>query len=154
MIQEIIEFIERQPQAIARLFARYDIQAEPTPKNVGNAITVIRRPFVDDMLDLMHLNEQSGFNDDNGNPVTFTRVVDGLSRVALGASNIARDVQGKQRLLSTRNGYQVDPRGYADRDSYDDYNYGSDRILGINKTLFMILAGVALLAAIMYSTKK
>jgi hypothetical protein len=151
LIDEIVNFIERSPQAIARLFARHDIQAAPTPKNVGNAITVIRRPFVDDLLDLMHLNEQSGFNDDNGQPVTFSRVVDGLARLSLGASNITKDVQGKPHLLATRNGFMVDGRRYED--DQEDY-YQTDRIFGINRTLFMILAGVALLAAIMYSTKK
>jgi hypothetical protein len=152
VIDEIVDFIARQPQAIARLFARHNIQAEPTPKNVGNAITVLRRPFVDDMLDLMHLSEQSSLTGDDGQPVTFSKVIDGAARVFLGASNITKDVQNKNRLIATRNGYGVDGRRH-DRDYYED-DYQTDRILGINKTLFFILAGVVAIAAFMHFSKK
>ncbi|RFZ84771.1 hypothetical protein DYU05_03965 [Mucilaginibacter terrenus] len=125
------------------MFTRYDIDADVTPRNVGNAAAVFRQPFVNDLLSLLPGSKFSNLTGDD-TPVNFQNVIDGLARISLGTSNIINDVKGKQRLGAYRNPI-IPQRAYGYPDDGYDY-YDNDRILGINKVVFFILAGLLIWA--------
>jgi|GEM_PF-6739546 len=151
VLNKINYLIEQQPAVVAQLFKAHRINAPVNTRNVGNAITVLRRPFVNDLLSILNIDLENDYSNATGD-VNFQNVVDGLARISLGASNIANDIKGKPRLVSRNNGYIIDGRPRPG--DYDDVYEPTGRIFGINRTLFFVLAGILVVAIALQYQKK
>ena len=156
---------EQHPESVAQLFKAHKVSLAPEYRNLSAAYVQAGKPFLDDLNSVF-----GAFSNYDGDP----RKKQGGIIGAIGQTiNLIEDrerlrLYEQGRLVNNNNmmaisspnggviwvpreaagGYTVIGSGYNNQSAYSEEGYRPkqlpDRILGMNKNLFLIIAGVAL----------
>jgi len=143
LLQRVSNLIKQQPETVALLFRRHGMNADPTKRNVANAIK-IKPDFFSELIKAAGGSSLSNLTgDDTANRITFA---DKLANAGLVFSNIIRDTQRQPEPYN-----RATPDYYERTGSYtaiparNIFQQSSTRFMGVDKRL---LWGAAIVLAL------